>query len=119
MADAFAARVCDFDAAEDLENSSPIQGLHKAPDVPVEEAATTLQSAHPELGDWDTASSLYAAGKHAKKLEKKGQLAPLSRDQAMAVHLYTQGAAPRCGGVAPPPAHSIRPWSQRRRCTGR
>ena len=99
MADAFAARVCDFDAAEDLENSSPIQGLHLAPDVPIEGAATALQAAMPELEHWDTAPALYMAGKHVKRLEKRGELAPLSRDQAIAVHIYTQGAqSARTGG---------------------
>ena len=86
--------------------------------MPIGEAVTALQAAMPELQHWDTASSLYAAGKHAKKLEKKGGLAPLTRDQAVAVHLYSQGVShPEAVGVRRRPL--TRRGRQRRRCTRR
>ena len=44
MSDAFAARVTEFDADEDLENSSPVYGLDTAPDMSLEDAAAHVQS---------------------------------------------------------------------------
>ena len=44
MSDAFAARVTEFDADEDLENSTPVHGLDTAPDMSLEDAAAHVQS---------------------------------------------------------------------------
>ena len=44
MSDAFAARVTEFDVDKDLENSNPVHGLDKAPDMFLEDAAAHIRS---------------------------------------------------------------------------
>ena len=41
-------------------------------------------------GEWDAKASLRASQKHVKNLEKRGELHPLTEEEATAVHLYTQ-----------------------------
>ena len=43
------------------------------------------------MADWDPSQALYLATRHVKKLGKRGELAPLTTDEASAIHLYTQG----------------------------
>ena len=85
----FAERVCGSDVDEGLSNLNPIHGLADAPDLSLADACESAKLSA-QLKTWDSAIALYAAGKMAKKLAKAGKLEPLSREEAMALHIYTQ-----------------------------
>ena len=104
----------DISAEEDLSNRSPIHGVAEAPDLPANDAAAAVRAAAPELASWDLASSIYLAECHCDELQEEGGLAPLTRDEAIAVHLYTQGNPPLPPQPFPPLSDAA--W-QRRRCT--
>lgn len=84
-----AARVCGIDVDEGLSNLNPIHGLADAPDLSLADACEAAKC-HVGLKDWDSAIAIYAASKKAKKLAKAGELDPLSKEEAMALHIYTQ-----------------------------
>jgi len=83
-------RFIDVDPNEDLENESPVNGLQDAEDLTALEACTRAKAACPVLATWDLNLALAAAGRTVKRLEKRGELAPLTREEAFAVHVYTQ-----------------------------
>ena len=83
-------RYLDIDPDEDLENESPVHGVHDAEDLTALEACTRAKAACPRLATWDLNLALAAAGRAVKRLEKRGELAPLTREEAFAVHVYTQ-----------------------------
>ena len=83
-------RFVDVDPEEDLENESPLHGVPSAEDMPLEEACKVAKAACGQLATWDLDLALAAAGRAVKRLERKGELAPLVRDEACAVHVYTQ-----------------------------
>ena len=85
-----AIRFVDVDPDEDLENESPVYGVQDAEDMPLEEACTVAKAACGQLATWNLELALAAAARAVKRLEKKGELAPLLRDEARAVHVYTQ-----------------------------
>jgi hypothetical protein len=83
-------RFIDVDPNEDLENESPVNGLQDAEDLTALEACTRAKAACPVLATWGLNLALAAAGRAVKRLEKRGELAPLTREEAFAVHVYTQ-----------------------------
>ena len=83
-------RYLDIDPDEDLENESPVHGVHEAEDLTALEACARAQAACPRLATWDLNLALAAAGRAVKRLEKRGELEPLTREEAFAVHIYTQ-----------------------------
>ena len=83
-------RHLENDPDEDLENESPVHGVHEAEDLTALQACAKAQAACPRLATWDLKLAIAAAGRAVKRLEKKGELAPLTREQAFAVHIYTQ-----------------------------
>ena len=83
-------RFVDVDPDEDLENESPLYGVQDAEDMPLEEACKVARAACGQLATWDLELALAAAARAVKRLEKNGELAPLLRDEARAVHVYTQ-----------------------------
>ena len=85
-----AIRFVDVDPDEDLENESPVYGVQDAEDMPLEEACTVAKAACGQLATWNLELALAAAARAVKRLEKNGELAPLLRDEARAVHVYTQ-----------------------------
>ena len=85
-----ATRYLDIDPDEDLENESPVHGVHQAEDLTALEACARAQAACPRLATWDLNLALAAAGRAVKRLEKRGELEPLTREEAFAVHIYTQ-----------------------------
>ena len=85
-----ALRFVDVDPDEDLENESPVYGVQDAEDMPLEEACTVAKAACGQLATWNLELALAAAARAVKRLEKNGELAPLLRDEARAVHVYTQ-----------------------------
>jgi hypothetical protein len=85
-----ATRYLDIDPHEDLENESPVNGVQDAEDLTALEACTRAKAACPVLATWDLNLALAAAGRAVKRLEKRGELAPLTREEAFAVHVYTQ-----------------------------
>ena len=85
-----ATRYLDIDPHEDLENESPVNGVQDAEDLTALEACTRAKAACPVLATWGLNLALAAAGRAVKRLEKRGELAPLTREEAFAVHVYTQ-----------------------------
>jgi hypothetical protein len=83
-------RFVDVDPHEDLENESPVHGVQFAEDMTLEEACKVAKAACGQLATWDLEVALGAAAKAVKRLEKNCELAPLLRDEARAVHVYTQ-----------------------------
>ena len=83
-------RFVDVDPEEDLANESPVHGVQFAEDMPLEEACMVAKTACGQLATWDLEVALGAAARAVKRLEKNGELAPLLRDEARAVHVYTQ-----------------------------
>jgi hypothetical protein len=85
-----ASRFVDVDPDEDLENESPLHGVQDAEDIPLEEACKVARAACGQLATWDLELALAVAARAVKRLEKNCELAPLLRDEARAVHVYTQ-----------------------------
>jgi hypothetical protein len=83
-------RFVDVDPDEDLENESPVHGVQYAEDMTLEEACKVAKAACGQLATWDLELALAAAARAVKRLEKNCELAPLLRDEARAVHVYTQ-----------------------------
>ena len=83
-------RFVDVDPDEDLENESPVYGVQDAEDMTLDEACQVAKASCEQLATWDVELALHAAARAAKRLERKGELAPLLRDEARAVHVYTQ-----------------------------
>ena len=83
-------RFVDVDPDEDLENESPVYGVQDAEDMTLDEACQVAKASCEQLATWDVELALHAAARAAKRLENKGELAPLLRDEARAVHVYTQ-----------------------------
>ena len=83
-------RFLDIEPDEDLENESPVHGVHDAEDLTSLEACTRAKAACARLATWDLNLALAAADRTVKRLEKMGELAPLTREEAFAVHVYTQ-----------------------------
>jgi hypothetical protein len=83
-------RFVDVDPDEDLENESPVHGVQYADDMTLEEACKVAKAACGQLATWDLELALAAAARAVKRLEKNCELAPLLRDEARAVHVYTQ-----------------------------
>jgi hypothetical protein len=83
-------RFVDVDPDEDLENESPVHGVQYAEDMTLEEACKVAKAACSQLATWDLELALAAAARTLKRLEKNCELAPLLRDEARAVHVYTQ-----------------------------
>jgi hypothetical protein len=83
-------RFVDVDPDEDLENESPVHGVQYEEDMTLEEACKVAKAACGQLATWDLELALAAAARAVKRLEKNCELAPLLRDEARAVHVYTQ-----------------------------
>ena len=83
-------RFLDVEPDEDLENGSPLHGLQDAENMPLEDACKVAKAACGQLATWNLELALAAAARAVKRLEKNGELAPLLRDEARAVHVYTQ-----------------------------
>ena len=88
-----AARYLDVDPDEDLENDSPIHGVHEAEDLTAELACAKAKAACPALTTWDLNLALAAAGRAVCRPEKEGELGPLTREEALSVHIYTQDSS--------------------------
>ena len=74
-----ATRYLYIDPHEDLENESPVNGVQDAEDLTALEACTRAKAACPVLATWGLNLALAAAGRAVKRLEKRGELAPLTR----------------------------------------
>jgi hypothetical protein len=85
-----AIRYLDVEPHEDLENESPLHGVNEAEDLTAEQACAKAKAACPALATWDLNLALAAAARAVRRLEKKGELEPLSCDEAFSVHIYTQ-----------------------------
>ena len=77
-----AIRFVDVDPDEDLENESPVYGVQDAEDMTLDEACQVAKASCEQLATWDVELALHAAARAAKRLENKGELAPLLRDEA-------------------------------------
>jgi len=59
-------------------------------EMTLDEDCQVAKAACEQLATWDVELAFHVAARAAKRLENKGELAPLLRDESRAVHVYTQ-----------------------------